>query len=177
MTDDSRVDPPLRGTEAETLLGYLDYHRETLRMKTAGLDSAQLAATLPPTTMTLGGLLKHLALVEDHWCGVVLTGREQAEAWRGVDWEADEDWEWHSAAEDGPEELRRLFDDACADSDRLLEQALARDGLDTLSARENRHEGGKFSLRWILVHLVEEYARHNGHADLIRESIDGSTGE
>ena len=177
MTQDPRVDPPLAGTETETLLAFLDYHRETLRMKARGLTSDQLAASLPPSTMTLGGLLKHLALVEDNWFSVVLHGHDDAEPWRGVDWEADRDWEWHTAFEDSPEELFRLYDDAIAASHRLIEQALAKDGLDTLSVRESRQRGGRFSLRWILTHMIEEYARHNGHADLIRESIDGVTGE
>ncbi len=177
MTSTERVDPPLAVDEATTLRAFLDYHRDTLRMKTAGLDAAQLNATLPPSTMTLGGLLKHLALVEDYWFSVVLLGNEDAEPWKSVDWDADRDWEWHTAADDSPEELRRLFDEMVAAADRCLDEALADGGLDRLSVKESRHEGGKFSLRWILVHMIEEYARHNGHADLIRESIDGVTGE
>ena len=177
MTDDTRTDPPLRGTEVETLLGFLDYHRETLRMKASGLDADQLAASLPPSTITLGGLLKHLALVEDHWFSVVLHGNDDAEPWRSVDWDADRDWEWHTAFQDSPDELFRLYDDAIAASDRLVKQALAQDGLDTLSAQSSRRGEGQFSLRWIVTHMIEEYCRHNGHADLVRESIDGSTGE
>jgi uncharacterized damage-inducible protein DinB len=178
MTSTERVEPPLSGSESETLLAFLDYHRDTLRQKTEGLSAEQLRATLPPSTMTLGGMLKHLALVEDNWFSVVLMGNEDAEPWRGVDWDADRDWEWHSASEDSPEELRRLFDEACAASDRILAEVLAGDGLDRPSVRESRREGeGRFSLRWIVVHMIEEYARHNGHADLIRESIDGATGE
>lgn len=177
MATTERVDPPLRGSETETLLAFLDFHRDTLRRKTEGLTADQLAATLPPSTMTLGGMLKHLALVEDNWFSVVLMGNEDAEPWKSVDWDADRDWEWHTAADDSPEELRRLFDDACAASDRIIERALAEDGLEILSVRESRRESGKFGLRWILVHMIEEYARHNGHADLIRESIDGETGE
>ena len=177
MTEDTRTDPPLRGSETETLLAFLDYHRDTLRMKAAGLDSDQLAAPLPPSTMTLGGMLKHLALVEDHWFSAVLHGHDDAEPWRSVDWDEDPDWEWHTAFQDSPEELFRLYDDAIAASDRWIKQALAKDGLDTLSVRESRRGEGRFSLRWIVTHMVEEYARHNGHADLVRESIDGVTGE
>jgi uncharacterized damage-inducible protein DinB len=174
---DTRVDPPLQGTEVETLRGFLDYHRDTLRRKTEGLTNDQLSATHPPSTMTLGGLLKHLALVEDWWFSVALLDNEAVEPWKSVDWDADGDWEWHSAFEDSPEELRRLFDDAVAASDRNLERMLAEGGLDTLAARPQRSTGERVSLRWILTHMVEEYARHNGHADLIRESIDGVTGE
>ena len=172
-----RVDPPLATGEASTLIAFLNYHRDTLRLKTAGLDAGQLDTTLAPSTMTLGGMLKHLALVEDNWFSVVLLGNEDAEPWRDVDWEGDPDWEWHSAAQDTPEQLRRLLDDAIDASDRCVGRALSDGGLDQLSVRESRRENGRFSLRWILVHMIEEYARHNGHADLIRESIDGTTGE
>ena len=176
MTSTERRDPPLVGDERTQLVAWLDFHRDTLRSKAAGLTADQLSAALPPSTLTLGGLLKHMALVEDHWFSVVLLGSEQAEPWRSADWETDGDWEFHSAFEDGPEELFRLFDDACAASDRILKRVLAEGGLDTLSQRESHRHGGKFSLRWILLHMIEEYARHNGHADLIRESVDGSTG-
>lgn len=175
---DTRVDPPLRAGEGETLLAFLDYHRETLRLKTAGLTREQLGATAAASTMTLGGMLKHLALVEDHWFNRVFLGREAAEVWRDVDWDADPDWEWHSADADTPEALRQLFDAAVASSDEVVREALARPGgLDALSERESRRGEGRFSLRWIVVHMIEEYARHNGHADLIRESIDGQRGE
>ena len=128
--------------------------------------------------MTLGGMLKHLALVEDNWFSVVLLGNDDAEPWNSVDWNADRDWEWHTAVDDDPAWLRGLFDESVAAADRCIDQALADGGLDGLSVRESRHPGeGRFSLRWILLHMIEEYARHNGHADLIRESIDGVTGE
>jgi uncharacterized damage-inducible protein DinB len=173
-----RIDPPLRADEVTTLLGYLAYHRDTFRMKTAGLDAAQLAAAHAPSTMTLGGMMKHLSLVESNWFNDVLMGRPEIEPWASVDWEADRDWEWHTAADDEPDHLRRLFDDSVAASDAIIAEALADGGLDVESVRPSRREGeGAFSLRWILVHMIEEYARHNGHADLIRESIDGVTGE
>ena len=172
-----RVDPPLAAGETSTLVAFLNYHRDTLRLKTEGLDAAGLDTRLAPSTITLGGLLKHLALVEDQWFSVVLLGNEPAEPRRDVDWDADRDWEWHTASQDTPERLRRLLDDAIDASDRCLGLALSDDGLDQLSVRESRREGGRLSLRWILVHMIEEYARHNGHADLIRESVDGVTGE
>ncbi len=178
MNSTKRVDPPLAATEAETLVAFLEYHRETLRMKTAGLDQKQLAQPLAPSTMTLGGLLKHLALVEDDWFSVVLMGNDDGEPWRSVDWDDDPDWEWRTAADDSPEELMALFDDAVEASNRIIQEVLAEDGLDRLSVRESRRLAEqKFSLRWIIVHMIEEYARHNGHADLLREAIDGTTGE
>jgi uncharacterized damage-inducible protein DinB len=173
-----RTDPPLRADETTTLLTYLDFHRDTFRWKTQGLDAAGLNATLPPSPMTLGGMMKHLALVESNWFNDVLVGRPEVEPWASVDWDADVDWDWHSAAHDSPEELRRLLEESVAASDAIIQEALAEGGLDRLSARESRREGeGAFSLRWIIVHMIEEYARHNGHADLIRESVDGRTGE
>ena len=173
-----RVDPPLATDETTMLRAFLGYHRDTLRRKTAGLSTEQLNATHPPSTMTLGGMLKHLALVEDHWFSVVMLGNDDAEPWRSVDWDADRDWEWHTAADDDPEWLRSLFDESVAAADRCIDAALADGGLDRPSARESHHvQEGHFSLRWILLHMIEEYARHNGHADLIRESIDGETGE
>ena len=173
----TRTDPPLRADEAATLRGYLDFHRDTLRLKTDGLSREQLGATHAPSPMTLGGMVKHLALVEDHWFGVILHGEEQAELWRDIDWDGDPDWEWRTGSTDDPAELRALFDDACATADSRIERALANGGLDHESVGESRRGEGHFSLRWIIVHMIEEYARHNGHADLIRESIDGETGE
>lgn len=171
-----RQAPRSSGTELELLLGYLNYHRDTLRMKTQGLDARQLDTPLPPSDLTLGGLLKHLAFVEDWWFSCVLHGQEAREPWSGADWEADPDWDWHSAADDSPEELRTLLERHVADSDRLLARALEEGGgLDQLARRV--HHGRRVSLRYILIHLIEEYARHNGHADLIRQAVDGSVGE
>ena len=169
----TRVDPPTRGDERTLLLAYLDYHRETLRRKAGGLDAAQLATALPPSEMTLGGMVKHLALVENSWLREVLLGEPMSEPWRSVDWDADWDWDWHSAADDSPEEIWALYDAMVADADAII----ADKQLDDLSAKPSKRTGEPFSLRWILLHLIEEYARHNGHADLIRESIDGQVGE
>nr|WP_098465258.1 DinB family protein [Isoptericola jiangsuensis] len=177
MPTPDRVDPPLRGDEVATLRAFLDYHRDTLRRKVSGLDAAGLGTPLAPSSMTLGGLLKHLTYVESHWFAVILAGADPLPPFDAVDWAADPDWEWHSAADDSPAELRELFDAAVAASDVRLDAALAAGGPDTLSARESRHHGGRFSVRWILVHMVEEYARHNGHADLLREALDGQVGE
>lgn len=170
-----RLDPPLSADELATLRGFLDFHRRTLLLKTDGLDQEQLARTHAPSTMTLGGLLKHLALVEDSWFGEVLAGHDPSEPWASVDWDADRDWEWHSAGADTPEELRALLRDAIDRSDAIVDQL----GADPArhAVRAHRRTGEPISLRWILVHMIEEYARHNGHADLLRESIDGVTGE
>nr|WP_216645644.1 DinB family protein [Isoptericola halotolerans] len=167
----------MRGDETTTLRSFLDYHRDTLRRKTAGLSAEQLRTPLAPSTMTLAGLLKHLAYVESQWFRVVLAGEDPLPPFDAVDWSDDPDWEWHSALGDPAEVLRGLFDTAVASSDEVLEATLATGGPDALSARESHHGDGRFSVRWILVHMIEEYARHNGHADLLREALDGETGE
>jgi uncharacterized damage-inducible protein DinB len=176
---DARVDPPLRVDEATTLRTFLDYHRDTLRWKCSGLTQEQLAVSLPPSDMTLGGMMKHLAAVECSWLEIVFSGGEYMPPFDTADWDADRDWEWHSAPADSPEELRALLDEAIRRADAVIDSALQEEaGLDGLSVRESRTDGeGRFSLRWILVHLIEEYSRHNGHADLIRQSIDGEIGE
>jgi uncharacterized damage-inducible protein DinB len=176
LDEQGRPEPPLAGDEAATLLGFLDFQRATLAWKCSGLDAAGLAATVGASSMTLGGMLKHLAHVEDSWFSRSLFGRDRQPPWDTVDWQADPDWDWHSAADDTPEQLRALWQDAVVRSRALVAEALADGGLDRL-ARRAWPDGRSPSLRWILVHLIEEYARHNGHADLIRESVDGLTGE
>lgn len=177
MDAESRIDPPLQGDEATTLRAFLDYHRDTLRWKVDGLTQEQLAQTLAPSTLTLGGLVKHLALVESNWFEVVLAGGTLLPPFDTVDWDADPNWEFNTAADDTPEQLMALFDDAVTRADLSIDEAVARAGLDAESVRKTRTGDRHFSLRWILLHMLEEYARHNGHADLLRESIDGATGE
>jgi uncharacterized damage-inducible protein DinB len=179
MTEIQRTDPPLTGSEAETLLAFLDYHRDTLRNKADGLDASGLAQRLEPSSMTLAGLLKHLAYVDDWWLNQVFAGNPAPEPWSSVDWEADGDWDWHSAVDDAPEDLRALYDASVATSRRIVAEALqAPEGLDAVAKRVSRHHPDRqLSLRWVLLHVLEEYARHNGHADLLRESVDGVVGE
>jgi uncharacterized damage-inducible protein DinB len=171
-----RPEPPLAADETATLLGFLDYQRATLAWKCAGLGAEGLAATTAASTMTLGGLLKHMALVEDSWFSRALFGRGYAQPWAGVDWKNDPDWEWRTAAEDTPEQLRTLWQSAVEASRAAVAEALADGGLDRLSERPFA-DGSRPNLRWIVCHMIEEYARHNGHADLLRESVDGETGE
>lgn len=165
------ADPPHQADEVTTLRAFLDFYRDTVLRQCEGLDATALNATLPPSTMTLGGLLKHLAYVEEWWFGIVFGGRDPGEPWAGVDWDADRDWDWHSAAEDTPEALRALFSAAVARSNAVLDAVAS---WDELSVTPSRRAGDKFSMRWIVVHMLEEYARHAGHADLLRESIDGA---
>ncbi|WP_309227273.1 DinB family protein [Micromonospora thermarum] len=168
--------PPLAGDETATLLGALERSRRTLAWKCGGLDAEGMRATVGASTMTLGGLLKHLAAVEAIYFSLRLRGRDPGPPWNTVDWDAEPDWEWRSAADDSPEQLMALWRDTVATSRTMVEEALAEGGLDGL-ARWTSPEGDTPSLRRILIDLIEEYARHVGHADLIRESVDGLVGE
>jgi uncharacterized damage-inducible protein DinB len=176
LDEQGRPEPPAAGDEAATLLGFLDYQRATLEWKCAGLDAAGLSATVGVSIMTLGGILKHMAGVEQVWFRRSLHGLSYEPPFDAVDWKADQDWDWHTAAADSPDELRGLWRAAVAASRELTDQAIADGGLGRLAVR-TWPDGRSPSLRWILCHMIEEYARHNGHADLIRETIDGETGE
>jgi uncharacterized damage-inducible protein DinB len=169
-------EPPVAGDETATLLGSLERQRATLAWKCGSLDSDGLRATACASSMTLGGLLKHLALVEDEYFSSRLSGQELGPPWDTVDWDADRDWEWNSAAEDTPEQLMALWQDAVVRSRSAVTEALAAGGLDQ-PARRSSPDGRAPSLRRILIDMIEEYARHVGHADLLRESVDGLVGE
>lgn len=169
-------EPPLAADEAAVLVGFLERQRATLAWKCGGLDAAGLRATLPPSSITLGGLLKHMAHVEEHTLARLLLDGKPGAPWDTVDWDADPDWEWNSAADDTPEQLMTLWHDAVARCRTIIADALADGGVEQLG--RFRTSGGESpSLRYILITLIEEYARHVGHADLIRESVDGLTGE
>jgi uncharacterized damage-inducible protein DinB len=167
-----RVAPDPDGSELSSLTEYLDYQRDTMLSRTDGLTREQMAHSHPPSTLTLGGLLYHLALVEEDWMEVRFLGLPDREPWTGVDWDADPNWEFRSAADLQPEELRSRYRDACDRSRRVVSKAA---NLDQLSVQPLR-DGRQFSLRWVLLHLIEETARHNGHADFLREAIDGVVG-
>lgn len=158
-------------TEHQTLTEFLDYYRGVLARKADGLTQEELARTAAASFLTLGGLIKHMALVEDAWLTERFAGGGLPEPWKSADFETDHDWEFHSAVDDPPAYLMGLFDQACARSRRVVADA---ESLDTEAAR-TRDDGVVWNLRWIMVHMIEEYARHCGHADLLRESIDGST--
>lgn len=127
-------------------------------------------------TETLLGALEHMALVEDHQFSVKLYGRDLPAPWDAVDWDADPDWEWRTAADDSPAELMSLWEESVGRSRVLVAEALADGGLDR-PAGFTWPDGRTPSLRRLLIDMIEEYARHVGHADLIRESVDGLVGE
>jgi uncharacterized damage-inducible protein DinB len=161
------------GDEWTLLTQFLDHHRSILVRKAEGLDQAQMATRLAPSELTLAGLVKHMALVEDSWFQRRLLGEALGEPWASVDWKADPDWDFHSAVDDDPAELLALYQAAC---ERSRAAVAAVGDLDAMTRRPNRR-GEHFNLRWLLLHMIEETARHNGHADLLRESIDGATGD
>ncbi len=172
-----RPDPPLDADETTSLLAFLDNQRATLAWKCDGLDADRLAVRIGGSSLSLGGLLHHLARVEDLWCSQRLVGRPPAQPWDTVDWEADPDWDWHQAASMDPEALRRRWREAVSASRQSIEAALAAGGLDHRAAWVDDWYDTPPTVRWILTHLIREYARHNGHADLLREAADGATGE
>jgi len=170
--EDDRTEAPLTGDEVTLLTGFLEFQRQTLAWKCAGLTPQQLATRAVPTSdLTLLGMVRHLAAVEtgwlvgfgglphDIWPDVVRDRDEQFRVDPATVTEADVEaaWAtWHSVGD----AVRKVVDQVPLDS---VDQPWGRDD--------------EFSMRWILLHLVEEYARHNGHADLLREAIDGGTGE
>jgi uncharacterized damage-inducible protein DinB len=174
MEPPDRRDPRLISNEHTMVEEFLDYHRATFLGKVRGLSQEQLARTHPPSSMTLAGLVKHLAYVEDIWFQVRFLGHAVAAPWVEAPWADDPDWEFHSAPYDEPTYLIELYEAACARSRLAFASAPS---LDALSVEADRKTGEKFSLRWVMLHLIEETARHNGHADLMREAIDGATGE
>ena len=166
MTDD-RVDPPFEADERVTLTAFLDFQRDTLALKCAGLTDDQLRArAVPPSNLSLLGLVRHMAEVERNWFRPVLGGEEMAGIFApGLDWEV----AWDVAAADVGEAFR-LWRAECGHARALVAAAPS---FDVRGFRSSSY----FSLRWVMTHMIEEYARHNGHADLLRERLDGSTGE
>ncbi len=170
------TEPPVAGSEIDTLIGSLERQRHTFAWKCGGLDAEGLRATTAASTMTLGGLLKHLALVEDSYFSVRLLGNDPSPPWDTVDWDADPNWEWRTAAEDPPETLYAGWEESVARSRANLALVLA-DGDVSQPVRRTWPDGRAPSVRRILVDMIEEYARHTGHADLLREAVDGLVGE
>jgi hypothetical protein len=165
-----RNDPAFVADELRMLDAWLDFHRATLLTKSAGLDGPQLRArAVPPSTLSLLGLVRHMAEVERNWFRNVL---------------ADEGAPPLFYSDDFPDGDFDLVDDADAGADLATFHAevdharaltATAGSLDDIGRRQRR--GEDVSLRWILVHMIEEYARHNGHADLLRQCVDGTVGE
>ena len=167
-------EPPLVGDEDSTLLGSLERQRATFAWKCADLDDAALTLRLGPSALTLGRLLKHLAYMEDLNFTRELAGAELPEPWVDVDAASRSTWAFSSADDDSPETLYGLWREAVERSRAALSEVLARGG----GVGATYACGGRQStVRRLLVDMIEEYGRHTGHADLLRESIDGRVGE
>ncbi|MDX2644621.1 DinB family protein [Streptomyces sp. NPDC001902] len=167
-TTPERTDPPYIADERTMLESWLDFHRDTLAMKCAGLDDEQLRTpSAPPSDLTLLGLVRHMAGVERGWFRTVLAGEDVPPLYLTED---DPDGEFHDLAQADTAEAFATWRAEIAHARELTRHR----SLDDIGLRRGKHE---ISLRWIYVHMIEEYARHNGHADLIRERIDGVTGD
>ena len=160
---------------AAALVQRLQNLRRTFEWKCSGLDAAGTNATTASSALTLGGLLKHLALVEDDYFTMRLHGRPLPSPWDSVELGDLLDWAWRSAADDTPEQLLSLWRAAVARSDEAVAQAMRAGGLDQPAVFWPSDPPAP--LRRILLDMIEEYARHCGHADIIRESVDGLVGE
>jgi uncharacterized damage-inducible protein DinB len=165
----ARVDPPSTGSERELLTAFLDFHRETLLSKCADLTVEQLGArSVEPSTLSLLGLVRHMADVERSWFRVRV-GREAIAP--GNYWsDADPDGDFDNLDSATVDQVLATYRDEVA----RARQILADSDLESTFAHP-RH--GTTSVRWVAIHMIEEYARHNGHADLLRQRIDGAVGE
>lgn len=172
-----RPEPPLSGTEAETLIGYLDYLRATFLWKLQGLPQDQLRSRPLKSSMSLIGMAKHLAFVEDYWFSYVAQGNQPSEPWVSVDWGADKDWDWHSARKEPTNDVIALWEKSVSESRTHWDEVSSTDGFDLRNLAPRKVGINYVSFRWILTHMIEEYGRHCGHADLLREELDGATGE
>lgn len=167
MSDDQRTTPSKVADDRVSLTSFLDYQRATLAMKCEGLTAEQLKERAVPTSgLSLLGLVRHAAEVERSWFRTVLSGEQGAALWPAVDGVFGE---FHVDDAD-VDEAFTLWREACEGSRAVTDAFKSLD--DTVQFR-----GEVISLRYVLTHMIEEYARHNGHADLLRESVDGAVGE
>ena len=168
-------EPPLAGTEAEALVGELNRLRGYLLWKCGGLDDAGIRVTLGPSAVTLGGLLKHLSAVEATTFAWKLHGRAPFAPFDEWDWD-DPDSHWRVEDGDTPQSLEALFKASAALGQALVDEAIASVGLGG-DAFLSDDDGTHANVRRLVLDMIEEYGRHVGHADLIRESVDGLVGE
>jgi hypothetical protein len=166
--------PPVRAAEErEVLVAMLDWYRDGVLAKASGLAPHLAVATPLASASSVAGLVKHLALVEDSWFTVRFAGRAEPDDWADADFAIDPDWEFHTAIHEPLELQVARYQRACADSRAII----AAHDLDDLSAVPTGTPPHPFTLRWAVVHLLEETARHLGHLDVLRELLDGTTGE
>lgn len=167
--EDTRDDGPMTGGEREVLDHWLDLYRETVLLKIAGLDAEQLAVrAVPPSTLSLVGVVRHLSEVEGYWLGEVLLGEDVPDRYCTPQ-SPDGDFDDATAA-------TAAADVAAYEAEVVLRRTRAAGWADLDGPVHGLRRGKPVNLRWILTHLVEEYARHLGHVDLLREAVDGRTG-
>jgi len=163
--------PALQAGEREMLAGWLDHHRAILVWKCEGLSDEQLRQqAVPPSTLSLLGLVRHMTDVERGWFRQVFLGEDVPDLYGRPDYD---DADFKDVDDVEPAEVFRAFEQECAATRKIVAAA---DDLNALSMQGSQRTGELFSLRWIVTHMIEEYARHNGHADLLRERLDGATG-
>ena len=171
MTND-RSRPGLQSGERDMLNGWLEHHRAILLWKCEGLTDEQLRRrSVPPSTMSLLGLIRHMTDVERGWFRVVLLGEDLPDLYTTPE---GPDPDFNGVDDADVDETFRTFEQECG---AAREAVAAAPGLDLLSKERSERTGEAWSLRWIITHMIEEYARHNGHADLLRETIDGAAGD
>ena len=171
MTEQFRVDPPTNAGERTLLQGFLDFHRGTLLWKVSNLSTEQLTErTVDPSRLSLIGLVRHLGEVEKYWFHRALAGHDSPpKYWTAEHPDGDFDLVTPEQAEQDLADYREIV--------RLSDELAANHSLDSTFIRPGHEQDGPYSFRYLYIHMIEEYARHNGHADLLRERIDGSTGE
>lgn len=166
----NRIDPPISGTNEEMLLAFVDFHRATLVKKCTGLTTEQAKQhSVPPSSMSLLGLVRHMTDVEKMWFIARFQGGEPEGLYRTAE---DPDAAFNNLGGPDLEESLELFAAACQRSREIVAETSSWDQVSVGPRRGDQY----VTMRWILFHLIEEYARHNGHADLLREATDGVTG-
>ena len=164
-----RAKTPIAVGEMDSLRAFLDFHRATLLWKVGGLSREELSRPLTPSGTNLLGMVKHLAYVERYWFGIFFAGLDLPMPGSDEDPDAD----WRIEPDETTEDILALYDGECDRSRAIVTGASSLDEL----AEHPRQRGWKLSRRWILIHMIEETARHVGHADILREQLDGATGE
>ena len=168
-------EPPLAGTESEHLFGMLERLRATFRWKTDGLDAEQLRTRIASSALSLGGLLKHLAVCEDDVFCWRIAGQRPVAMFLAPEGSDVSEWQFNVGADETAADVYALWDDAVTRSRASAAEILARGGLDEPGALD--YDGVHPSIRRHVCDLIEEYGRHTGHADLLREAVDGRVGE
>ena len=158
-----------QGDERSMLVAFLDNYRADLLDRAWGMSTDQMRTPLKPSSLTLGNLLTHMAWVEQHWFRGRFDGKELADPWPMLDWTPGSDPEMAIATTLTADQILDLYNFSVDDSRRRIDAA---GSMDQLSV-QSRDGEEPWNLRWIMIHMIEEYARHCGHADLIRQSIDG----